>query len=205
MDTYTKLPTDAHKRLQLLCDSLHLPLLPQWLPLLSAVFAGYWTLYFWIGPSVSSLVFPKAYARLNGRKRLDWDVHVVSFVNSLVTTILSARVVLFDIGRKHMDWQERAWGYTGPCAFALTIANGYFYWHLVMMIYHKKVYGWSMIAHASAVSLIMTSGYVGKKESVPSEHRTDNRCRGPLSCRMRLQLIFTSCRTSFSIYIVPSP
>jgi hypothetical protein len=68
------------------------------------------------------------------------------------------------------------------------------------MICNKKIYGWSMIAHALAVSLIMTSGYVSGKDSVSNVNHTNNPCRGPLSYHTRLQLIFTSYRTSSSIF-----
>jgi len=68
-------------------------------------------------------------------------------------------VVLFDDERRRMDWQARVWGSTEPTAAVLTIANGYFYWHLIMMLRYWKVFGLPMVAHALSVSFLMTNGY----------------------------------------------
>lgn len=153
-----------NEAIQTACDCAHLPLLPQWSSIVLASFAACQLLYAQIGPALTRWLLPKKYPNLTDRKRLDWDIHVVSFTNAAVITYLSTRVVLFDQERKQMTWQQRAWGFTESSAFVLAVANGYFYWHLIMMIRYHRVYGLAMVAHAVSVSFLMTNGFVSMSE-----------------------------------------
>ncbi|KIY00701.1 uncharacterized protein Z520_03366 [Fonsecaea multimorphosa CBS 102226] len=153
---------------QTACVKASLPLLPPYLPGILMTFTAYHLTYLSIGPWLSTLLFPKVYVQLRGRKKLDWDENVVSLVQAIVICVLAGQVVLLSsdsdvdvMGRRWrgMRWEDRIWGYTEPDAVVLTVANGYFYWHFQMMVRHRDVFGWSMVAHAMAVSFLMTNAY----------------------------------------------
>lgn len=160
MDWYT---ADIRSAVHSLSSWTNLRLLPQWYPMVLASFATYQLLYHVIGPSLTRWLLPDFYSNLSSRKRLDWDIHIVSFTNAVVITILSGRVVLYDKDWRQMDWERRAWDYTQPSALALSVGNGYFYWHLLQMIQHRKAYGMAMVVHASAVAFVMTLGFVRRR------------------------------------------
>jgi hypothetical protein len=168
--------------IQTACEKANLPLLPTYLPGFLATFSAYQLLYVVIGPWLSTSFFPKVYPHLRGKKKLEWDENVVSLIQAVVLTTVAAQVVWFDEERHRMTWQERVWGYTEPAAVVLTIANGYFYWHTMMMLRYRSVFGWAMVAHGVAVSFLMTNGYVSLYEtefvsgiSILTEKHSDRR------------------------------
>jgi hypothetical protein len=140
-------------------NAANLPLLHGSFPLLLSVFSFYQAIYS-IGPSLSSITFPKTYPLLRGKAKLEWDENVPSFIQAVVICCVSARALLIDTNRHVTTWQERVWGYSDEATKALTVANGYFYWHLLMMLWHRKTFGWAMVAHAVAVTFLMTNCYV---------------------------------------------
>ncbi|EXJ68915.1 uncharacterized protein A1O5_07847 [Cladophialophora psammophila CBS 110553] len=144
---------------QTACDTANLPLLPPYLSGVLMTFSAYHLIYLSIGPWLSTFFFPKVYPHLRGEKKLDWNENVVSLIQAVVICVLATPVVLFDAERQRRTWQERVWSQTEPAAIVLSVANGYFYWHLIMMIRHRKVFGWAMVAHALAVSFLMTNCY----------------------------------------------
>ncbi|KAJ9609455.1 hypothetical protein H2200_005782 [Cladophialophora chaetospira] len=144
---------------QAACEWAYLPLLPPYLAGIVATFLTYHIFYVSVGPWLSSTLFPKAYPPLRGKDKLLWDENVVSFVQAIALCIFAGQVILYDEERQGMNWQERVWGVTEPTAAVLTIGNGYFCWHLMMMVWYRKVFGWPMVAHALAVSFLMINGY----------------------------------------------
>jgi hypothetical protein len=155
------------------CERANLPLLPAYLPGILTTFAAYQLIYSAAGPWLSATLFPKMYPQLRGRKKVEWDENVPSFIHAVVLCTLSAQVVLFDEEKQSMGWQARVWDYTEPTAAVLTVALGYFYFHLFLMVWHRKTFGWAMVAHAVTVSFLMTNGYVSiDLESISALGRT---------------------------------
>jgi hypothetical protein len=147
----------------------NLPLLSDSFPLLLSVFSLYQAVYS-IGPSLSSVVFPKTYPSLRGKAKLEWDENIPSLVQAIIICGVSIRALLIDTNRHVSTWQERVWAYSHEATEALTVANGYFYWHLLMMLWHRKTFGWAMVAHAVAVTFLMTNCYVSA-DSPPQSGR----------------------------------
>ena len=160
MEGFSESQNQISAFIQRACETANLPLLSTYWPGILGTFSVYQIIYAGIGPWLSTTFFPKAYPSLRGKKKLDWDENVVSLIQAIVLCAFAGQVVLSDEERQNMNWQERVWGYTKPAAMVLTIANGYFYWHTMMMIRHRDVFGWAMVAHGLAVSFLMTNGYV---------------------------------------------
>jgi hypothetical protein len=152
---------DAQSFIQQICNSLRLPLLPSYIHLTFLDLFICQLIYISLGPRLSTFFFPNHYhGRLDSAQKLDWDIHLTAFSQTTLIFGLGCWVMLFDEERRRMTWQERVWGWTNPTATALAIANGYFLWHLVMMVRYRKLYGWSMVAHAVSVVSIMILGFV---------------------------------------------
>lgn len=142
------------------CDRLNLPSLPLHIHevLLSALF---YTVIFWpISPMLSRLLAPQHYNKLSRKRRLNWDAHVVSFIQSTLINVIAIWVMVVDQERKNMDWEERVWGYTGAAGMVQALAAGYFVWDLFVTSFNLDVFGLGTLAHAIAALLVYTLGFV---------------------------------------------
>ncbi|KAF2749776.1 DUF887-domain-containing protein [Sporormia fimetaria CBS 119925] len=113
----------------------------------------------YISPWLGRTFFPRVYASFNPRTRLNWDVHVVSFVQSTLINILALWVILSDDERATMSWQEKIWGYTGGSGLIQGFAMGYFVWDLWITVMNLKVFGIGMLAHAVSALFVFSLGF----------------------------------------------
>jgi hypothetical protein len=127
-------------------------------PFASAVL--YSVVYYPISPILSTLFFPRYYSDLPRKKRLNWDAHVVSLVQSVLINGLALWVMFVDEERKNMDWEERIWGYTGAAGMIQAFAAGYFVWDLVVTSSNFDVFGPGTLAHAVAALAVFSLGFV---------------------------------------------
>ncbi|KAK5987717.1 putative TLC domain-containing protein C17A2.02c [Cladobotryum mycophilum] len=140
-------------------DRYDMPTLP--LHIHEVLFAAlFYSFIFWpISPLLSKLIAPQHYSQLNRKKRLNWDAHIVSFIQSTLINILAIWVMLVDEERKHMDWEGRVWGYTGAAAMIQALAAGYFVWDLFVTSFNLDVFGLGTLAHAVAALLVYSLGF----------------------------------------------
>ena len=113
-----------------------------------------------LSPWLSARLFPKIYPQLTPRTKLNWDVHVVSLVQSVFVCSVALWVLWVDNERRSMGWQERVWGYTGAGGMIQGFAAGYFLWDLGICIKHLDVFGWGLLAHAVAALSVFSFGFV---------------------------------------------
>ncbi|KAL6834404.1 TLC domain-containing protein [Trichoderma camerunense] len=140
-------------------DRYGLPSLPLHIHevLLSAIF---YSLIFWpISPILSRLIAPQHYSKLSRKRRLNWDAHVVSFIQSTLINIIALWVMVVDQERGNMDQEERVWGYTGALGMVQALAAGYFVWDLFVTSLNLDVFGLGTLAHAIAALLVYTLGF----------------------------------------------
>ncbi|KAI0204689.1 TLC domain-containing protein [Astrocystis sublimbata] len=140
-------------------DYFNLPTLPLHIHEVLIIAAFYEFIRSVVAPALSSRIFPRQYAALSKTKKLNWDVHVVSFVQSTTINILALWVIFVDDERRQMDWQERLWGYTGASAMIQALAAGYFLWDLCITASHVNVFGLGMLAHAISAVLVYSLGF----------------------------------------------
>lgn len=147
-----------------LADALSLPTLP--LHIHEVLFA--FALYTWIGavasPLLSRYFVPEKYNNLNKRTRINWDVHVVSFFQSIIVCAMSLYVMYADKERSEIapreHWEERVWEYTGLSGMLQSFALGYFLWDFIQCSWHLDIFGWGMLAHAISALSVFALGYV---------------------------------------------
>lgn len=147
-----------------LADALSLTTLPLHAHEVLFAFSLYVFVFVVISPIVSRRLCGEYYTRLNRRTKISWDVHVVSFVQSIVICTISLYIILCDEERKTWragdKWEERIWGYSGMTGLGQSFALGYFMWDLLMCSWHVRIFGWGMLAHAVSAVSVFVLGYV---------------------------------------------
>ena len=126
----------------------------------------------YLAPAASRFFFPRIYPTFNARTKLNWDVHIVSFVQSTLINILALWVIWTDEERADMNWEGRVFGYTGGSGLIQGFAAGYFVWDLMITLQNVAVFGPGMLAHAVSALFVFSLGFVGLPHSLaipPSE------------------------------------
>ncbi|KAI1065354.1 hypothetical protein LB507_000645 [Fusarium sp. FIESC RH6] len=140
-------------------DYFDLPTLPLHIHEVFAAALLYSVIFWPISPWISNLLAPEHYSKLSRKRRLNWDAHVVSMVQSCLINALAIWVMFVDTEMSNMQWEERIWGYTGGAGFIQALAAGYFLWDLVVTSLNFDVFGVGTLAHAVAALLVYSLGF----------------------------------------------
>ncbi|KAF6787075.1 TLC domain-containing protein [Colletotrichum sojae] len=147
------------KATQPLADSLSLTSLPFHVHEVLAASVLYSVIYYPISPMISRLIVGRKYLDLPRRRRINWDAHVVSLVQSTLINALAVWAMFVDTERNEMDWQARIWGYTGAAGMIQALAAGYFLWDLVVTSCNMDVFGIGTLAHAISALFVYSLGF----------------------------------------------
>lgn len=156
-------------------NAIALPALPLHIHEILLAAAAYHVICFGISPVLSRAVFPKTYQSLKPKTRLNWDVHVVSLVQSTMIIVVGFWVLLYDEQRVAMDWRERVYGYDGALGMVVALAAGYFLWDLWLSVRYVTLFGPGLLAHAVSALTVYLFGFVrctrlGKHPSTLAAH-----------------------------------
>ncbi|KAL4911564.1 hypothetical protein BDW74DRAFT_10105 [Aspergillus multicolor] len=124
-----------------------------------AAFLGYLSIHYILSPWLSPKLFPRHYPSLNKRTKLNWDVHVVSLVQSTFINAVALWVLFVDEERKSMTTGERVLGYTGSCALISSLAVGYFIYDLIVSTIYVNMFGIGMLFHAVSALWVFSFGF----------------------------------------------
>jgi hypothetical protein len=113
-----------------------------------------------LSPVLSNFIFGEKYRKLSPRTRFNWDIHVVSLVQSILVCGIALYVACNDKERNLMDWKERVYGYTGALGLVQAFATGYFLWDLYICIRYYSIFGPGMLAHALSALNVYSFGFV---------------------------------------------
>lgn len=115
-----------------------------------------------VSPRLSTYLFPNIYPQLSRRTRINWDVHVVSLVQSVLINVLALWVMFNDQERKEMRHSavERIHGYTGASGLIQAFATGYFIWDMVVSTRNIKIFGIGIWFHAVSALSVFAFGFV---------------------------------------------
>ncbi|KAL5118563.1 hypothetical protein ACEQ8H_003578 [Pleosporales sp. CAS-2024a] len=139
--------------------ALALPTLPLHFHEVMVAYAIYHVTNTYLSPAFSRAVFPRTYNALSARTRLNWDVHMVSFVQSVLICALALWVMWADVERNEMDSTERVHGYTGASGLIQAFAGGYFLWDLVITVQNVSMFGLGMLFHAISALVVFSLGF----------------------------------------------
>lgn len=109
----------------------------------------------WISPKLS-----RHYSTHNARTKLNWDVHVVSLVQSVLVCLAALYVMRYDEERRSMTVEERVWGYTGGTGFIEAMGLGYFVYDLWITAQNLSMFGVGMLFHAVSALVVFSFGFV---------------------------------------------
>jgi len=169
LDPFFSPPALLTTLVQPVADFFGLTTLPLHAHEILIAFLFYHSINTYLSPLLSRRLFPQSYAALPPRTKLNWDVHVVSLVQSSLINALALWVIFTDEERKSMAWPERVWGYTGGNGMIQGFAAGYFLWDLVVSSMNVGVFGWGLLAHAVAALVVFSLGFVSPTHpSLPS-------------------------------------
>lgn len=129
-----------------------------------------------ISPVLSRALFPSIYNNLTRRTRINWDVHVVSLVQSCLINVLALWVMFVDGERSEMKSSavERVFGYTGACGLIQGLACGYFVWDLIVSTRYVKIFGPGIWAHAVTALCVFSFGFV--RDTPTGAHSPGPKC-----------------------------
>ncbi|KAJ5551279.1 hypothetical protein N7461_005977 [Penicillium sp. DV-2018c] len=122
-------------------------------------FIFYWTIHAVLSPWLSPILFPRSYNKLTPRTKLNWDIHVVSLVQSVVINVAALWVMFCDKERSSMTSGERVFGYTGSCGLIQALAVGYFVYDLIVSIVHVRMFGIGLLFHAVSALWVFSLGF----------------------------------------------
>ncbi|KAF7587438.1 hypothetical protein BBP40_007234 [Aspergillus hancockii] len=121
--------------------------------------AGYQFIHSYLSPWLSPILFPRHYPALNRRTKLNWDVHVVSLIQSVLVNVIALWIMFVDQERKSMTIGERIYGYNGTCGFLAALAAGYFVYDLIISTIHIRMFGVGMLFHAISALWVFSFGF----------------------------------------------
>lgn len=150
-----------------LASALSLPTLPHHVHEVLFALVLYQSVQSIISPVLSPILFPKIYKNLTRRTRINWDVHVVSLVQSCLINVLALWVMFTDEERYQMKDSavERVFGYTGASGLIQGLACGYFIWDLLVSTRYLSIFGIGIWAHAVTALCVFSFGFVSIKDS----------------------------------------
>lgn len=168
-------------------DKLSLPTLPLHIHEVVIALVFYQTINAVVAPALSRRFFPAAYNAFNRRTRINWNVHVVSMVQSLLVNATALWIIFCDDERSQMNWAGKIWGYDGALGFLQSLAGGYFLWDLCMCTFHINIFGVGMLLHAISACTVFSLGFVSLF-SLFTRSIADQRPTAPLSQLLRPRL-----------------
>ncbi|CUS15579.1 unnamed protein product [Tuber aestivum] len=121
-------------------------------------------LIFLISPTLSAFIFPKTYRNFDRRTKVNWDVHVVSLVQSILICTLAIWAAYHDPERDAWSKDEasmmkRTFGYSPIQGAVQAYAEGYFVWDLLMSAWHLDIFGLGFLAHAASAVIVFSLGF----------------------------------------------
>ena len=165
-DPFPSPPQWAVRAISPVASYFNVPTLPLHFHEIILAVAFYQWLYLYGSPAISKRLIPSFYANFNKRTKINWDVHVVSFTQSIVVCSFALWTIFTDAKRPQLDWQERVFGYTGATGVVQALGAGYFLWDLFMCLTYFDIFGPGMLAHAVSALAVYTLGWVSITVSV---------------------------------------
>ncbi|KAL7748851.1 hypothetical protein RI367_005764 [Sorochytrium milnesiophthora] len=98
---------------------------------------------------LSPKIAPATYNGLSKTKKLDWDVHVVSMVHSLVIVYYA-----WPLMDDPVLSRDRVFGYTHEAGTTYAICCGYFLWDTIFSLLHIREFGAGFFAHGISCFIV---------------------------------------------------
>lgn len=153
-------PPSLRDAINPLTSLLHLHTLPLHIHqlILSYIFYTYFNAF--LAPRFSAYLLPTTYASFPQRTKLQWNIHLTSFINSTFVSLAALYVLYADQDRLSETWEERMWGYTGLGGMVQAFGAGYFVWDVQVCAANIELLGVMDLMHAVVALSIAILGFV---------------------------------------------
>lgn len=166
-DPFLSPPSFLVRAIQPVAERLSLSTLPLHIHEVLFGWASYHFICTTLSPLLSSYLVPQIYNKLNKRTKVNWNVRVVSFIQSSFINTAALYVIFNDVQRGEMDWRGRIWGYSGAGGMVQGFAAGYFLWDLTVSTQYLSILGPGSLAHAISALLVTCLGFVSLPDLEP--------------------------------------
>ena len=153
-------PASLRDAIHPFADLLHLNTLPLHIHEVLFSFAAYTLLNSFLAPYLSLHLLPTTYANFPLRTKLQWNMHLTSFVNSTFVSLAALYVLYVDQDRVSDTWEERMWGYTGLGGMVQAFGAGYFLWDVQLCSTNLGTLDVADLLHAVVALSIAILGFV---------------------------------------------
>lgn len=143
-----------------LTSLLHLHTLPLHIHQVILSYIFYTSLNAFLAPRLSAYLLPTTYASFPQRTKLQWNIHLTSFINSTFVSLAALYVLYADQDRLNETWEERMWGYTGLGGMVQAFGAGYFVWDVLVCAANIETLGMMDLMHAVVALSIAILGFV---------------------------------------------
>ncbi|KAG0137930.1 hypothetical protein HOY82DRAFT_575813 [Tuber indicum] len=128
-----------------------------------AAVVAYSLIYIVISPILSS-IFSETYRNFDKRTRVNWNVHVVSFIQSIFICALAIWAACNDPTRDAWSTDsvamlKRTFGHSKTQGAVQAYAEGYFIWDLFISAWHLDIFGLGFLAHAASAVMVFSLGF----------------------------------------------
>ena len=160
--------------------SLSSPTLSEHIHEVFLAFAFYQFIHSYLSPWLSPILFPRSYTKLSARTKLNWDIHVVSLIQSVLINALALWIMFTDKERNSMSAGERVYGYTGACGLIQALAVGYFIYDIIVSTVYVRIFGIGVLFHAVSALWVFSLSFVSSSnpylQSLLNKLLTDSFC-----------------------------
>lgn len=153
----------AYEAFTQFCVDHHLASLPLHAHQVVGAFFAYEAIFLVVSPTLSRIFFPSTYNQLRKRTKVNWDVRVVSFIQSTFICTRAIKIIL----KRQSDastYDTRLWAYSNASGNVQAYAAGYFLWDLLVSAQYLGALGPGSLTHACAALLITTLGFVSEDD-----------------------------------------
>ena len=187
--------------LQAIAEKLGLHTLPLHIHEIVLAFSLYHFIYTYLSPALSTRAFPSIYPKLSSQTKVNWNVHMVSLVQSIFICTTALWILFLDHDLSNLDTKGRLGGYSGVAGMTQAFAAGYFAWDAVISAMHMDVFGVGLLAHALAALVIVILGFVRSLHflnlSRPPRCAADLYCKRPFANYYGIAFVLYELSTPF--------
>ena len=155
-------PAVVVRALQPIAQRYHLLTLPWHAHEIITAFFIYLAIMIVLSPVCSDILIPNLYRNLSTKTQVNWNIRVVSTIQSIFICGIAFYVISSDRERYRMDWEERIWGYTGAGGMVQAFAAGYFMWDVLISSMYIRILGVGSLLHGVCALLITCLGFVSQ-------------------------------------------
>ena len=108
-----------------------------------------------VSPAISTKFFGKSYTGLNRKTKLNFDIHVVSMFQCIVSLLILVPAWNHPhIQNRQVDAYNSIFGYNAYLGFVCLVTCGYFVWDMFVCVRYMNLFGPGFLVHAFAALFV---------------------------------------------------